>query len=111
MNYYSALDIEPDGSPSGSLPGPTNVNPSRRRARLPMRLFVSSKLNVLAEELNTPCRKRNCIDGLMNNTNFQQWYLLSVDVPECMPWFDDLLSVMIESLTQTTVLFYCNYLH
>ena len=52
--------------------------------------FVSLKLNVLAEELNTHCRKQNCIHGLMNNTNtnFQQWYLLSVDVPERMPWFD-----------------------
>ena len=46
-----------------------------------MRLFVSSKLNVLAEELNTHYRKQNCIDGLTNNTNFQQWYLLSVDLP------------------------------
>ena len=56
-------------------------------------LIVSDKLETLAAEMNTHIDTQHFIDILVGNEYFQQWYLLSVDVPDHMKWLDELLSV------------------
>ena len=56
-------------------------------------LFASDKLETLAAEMNTHIDTQHFIDILVGNEYFQQWYLLSVDVPDHMKWLDELLSV------------------
>jgi len=57
------------------------------------KLFESNKLEELASKMNTHIDTVGFVDRLVTNTYFQQWFLLSVDSPDRMKWFDELLSV------------------
>ena len=56
-------------------------------------LFVSTKLEVLANKINTHSVQRGFVDQLVHDKYFQQWFLLSVDYPDRMQWFNDLIEV------------------
>ena len=56
-------------------------------------LFVSTKIERLAKQINTHSVRRNFVGLLVKDEYFQQWFLLSVDSPDRMQWFNDMLEV------------------